>query len=163
MMSPQLCEEGYILLSASKHMASKINRPATASPKLTEYFLDLLDHAAQSSLFVLCNHLNQAPKNWATLSSSTLASNLSKFSGISNGAGRPTLNDARLQALKSMGQSLVTRSSAFSQVSSFNNDVTTLSVERGSEAICAYAASTAFSRPWTVDGPDSLRQEFACW
>ena len=57
----------------------------------------------------------------------------------------------------------VTRSSAFSHVSSFNNDVTTLSVERGSDAICAYAASTAFSRPWTVDGPDSLRQEFACW
>ena len=43
-------DDGYIRRSASKHMASKINRPATASPNDTEYFLALLDQAAQSSL-----------------------------------------------------------------------------------------------------------------
>ena len=66
-----------------------------------------------------------------------LASNLSKFSGISKGAGRPTRSDAKLQALKSMGQSRVTLSNACSHVASFSNDVTTLSVLRGSEAIWA--------------------------
>mmetsp|Transcript_8471 Transcript_8471/g.22870 ORF Transcript_8471/g.22870 Transcript_8471/m.22870 type:complete len:143 (+) Transcript_8471:1008-1436(+) len=35
MMSPHDSDEGYILLSASKHMASKINKPATASPNET--------------------------------------------------------------------------------------------------------------------------------
>ena len=184
MMSPHDSDEGYIRLRASKHMASKMSRPATASPNDTEYFFARFDQAAQSWSDVEWSHLNQAPKNWATESSSTcaehrglatrserpqtrkrnqprprlmdtspskevkapphdgtpdfaLASNLRRFSGISSGAGRPTRSDAKLQALKSMGQSRVTLSKACSHVASFNREVTTDSVDRGSDAICA--------------------------
>mmetsp|Transcript_6684 Transcript_6684/g.18763 ORF Transcript_6684/g.18763 Transcript_6684/m.18763 type:complete len:333 (+) Transcript_6684:689-1687(+) len=161
MISPHDSDEGYILLSASKHIASKINNPATASPNDTAYFFARFAQAAQSWSDVECNQRSQAPKNCWTESSSTLASNLRRFSGISRGAGRPTRSDAKLQALKSMGQSRVTLSKACSHVASFNREVTTLSVLRGSDAIWAYAASTARSSPWQEAGPASAKQAFA--
>ena len=58
MISPHDSDVGYILLRASKHIASKMSRPATASPNDTAYFWPF-DQAA-----VLVrrqwSHLNQA-------------------------------------------------------------------------------------------------------
>ena len=62
-------------------MASKINNPATASPRLTEYFFARFAQAAQSWSDVECNQRSQAPKNCATLSSSTCV----EHRGLANG------------------------------------------------------------------------------
>ena len=75
MMAPQL-DEGYILFRASKHMLSKINNPATASPNDTWYFFARLAQADQSSLEVEWSHANHASKNWAVASPSSYRSQL---------------------------------------------------------------------------------------
>ena len=148
MMSPQLAR---IHLPRPRSTWRQDQWPAPAAQR--HWFFWLFDQAAQSDDV----RSTTGAEELGYESSSTLA--FAEILGHFERRGSPTA--AANAALKSMGQSRVTLSRACSHVASFSNDVTTLSVLRGSEAIWAYAASTARSSPWHCAGPVSAKQAFA--
>mmetsp|Transcript_5456 Transcript_5456/g.19777 ORF Transcript_5456/g.19777 Transcript_5456/m.19777 type:complete len:214 (+) Transcript_5456:997-1638(+) len=166
-----VASSAYMHTKAWKHMESKMSMAATASCKSTPYFWDRSVHLHFDRGGTETSQASQTLKNSAkavplkrkhgsdarrpfgfrpTLEDKSF----STFSGISMGEGRPSRNEARLQALISMLDSALTRRMAWVHVGAFNARESKSPSHLSSEApTVRIAESTASARPAAPSPP----------